>query len=72
LSRNRGHVLAQRLGGALRILEQLVDAIEVSDGRRAEALARDYNTHVRRQIIEILSTSLAGAIKMPVPARRPA
>jgi DNA-binding GntR family transcriptional regulator len=72
LSRDRGHVLAQRLGGALRILEQLVDAIEVSDGRRAEALARDYNTHVRRQIIEILSTSLAGAIKMPVPARRPA
>jgi hypothetical protein len=49
-----------------------VDAIAASDGARAEALARDYNAHVRRQIIEILSTSLAGAIKMPVPTRRPA
>jgi DNA-binding GntR family transcriptional regulator len=71
LSRDRGHVLAQRLGGALRILEQLVDAIAASEGARAEALARDYNAHVRRQIVDILSTSLAGAIKMPVPARRP-
>jgi DNA-binding GntR family transcriptional regulator len=68
LSRDRGHVLAQRLGGALRILEQLVDAIAAGDGARAEALARDYNAHVRRQIVEILSTSLAGEIRMPVPA----
>jgi DNA-binding GntR family transcriptional regulator len=72
LSRDRGHVLAQRLDGALRILERLVDAIALSDGARAEALARSYNAHVRRQIIEILSTSLAGEIKMPVPAGRPA
>jgi DNA-binding GntR family transcriptional regulator len=68
LSRDRGHVLAQRLGGALRILEQLIDAVAAGDGARAETLARDYNGHVRRQIVEILSTSLAGEIKMPVPA----
>ncbi len=68
LTRKRGHVLAQRLGGALRILEQLLDAIAASDGARAETLARDYNAYVRRQIVEILSTSLAGEIKMLVPA----
>jgi DNA-binding GntR family transcriptional regulator len=68
LSRDRGHVLAQRLGGALRILEQLLDVIAASDGARAESLARAYNAHVRRQIVEILSTSLAGDIKISIPA----
>jgi hypothetical protein len=34
--------------------------------------ARDDNAHVRRATTAILSTSLAGAIKMPVPTRRPA
>jgi DNA-binding GntR family transcriptional regulator len=68
LSRDRGHMLAQRFGGALRIVEQLLEAIAAGDGARAENLARDYNTHVRQQIMEILSISLAGEVKTSIPA----
>ncbi len=68
LSRDRGHILARRFGGALRIVEQLLAAIAAGDGARAESLARDYNTHVRQQIMEILSTSLGREVKASIPA----
>lgn len=64
LARGRGHTLATRLAGAFRILEQLVDVIDRGDGTAAERLARDYNDHVRKQIVDILSTSLAGEIDL--------
>ena len=67
LARDRGRVLAARLTGALRILERLVAVIAAGDGAAAERLARDYNGHVREQIVDILSTSLAGAITLPQP-----
>jgi DNA-binding GntR family transcriptional regulator len=67
LARDRGRVLATRITGALKILERLVAVIAAGDGRSAERLARDYNGHVREQIVDILSTSLAGAITLPRP-----
>ncbi len=72
LSRDRGHILALRFAGAFRVLEQVAAAIAAGAGAQAEELARAYNAHVRQQIIEILSTSLAGEIKVPVPARQAA
>ena len=67
LTRDRGHVLALRLTGAFRILKRLVPAIALGDGSDAERLAREYNSHVREQIIDILSTSLAKEITLPRP-----
>jgi hypothetical protein len=60
-------VLATRLTGALKILERLVAVIAAGDGAGAERLARDYNGHVREQIVDILSTSLASEITLPRP-----
>jgi len=37
------------------------------DGADAERLARDYNGHVREQIVDILSTSLASEITLQRP-----
>jgi len=65
LTRDRGHVLAMRLTGAFRILKRLMPVIAAGDGSDAERLAREYNCHVREQIIEILSASLAKEIKLP-------
>lgn len=67
LPRDRGRVLAARLTGALRILERLVEVLVTGDGNRAEGLAREYNAHVRKQIMDILSTSLAVDIALPRP-----
>ena len=65
---DRGHVLAKRLAGALRVLDNAVDAIARGDANTAERLTRDYNGHVRKQIIDILSTSLGTEIKLsPAP-----
>lgn len=62
LTRDRGRILARRLLGALRIIEQLITAIEKGDAKKAQTLARDYNAHVREQIVSILSASLASDI----------
>jgi DNA-binding GntR family transcriptional regulator len=67
LTRDRGHVLAVRLTGAFRILKRLVPVIAAGGGNEAERLAREYNNHVREQIMDILSTSLAKEITLPQP-----
>lgn len=70
LERQRDHILALRFTGSLRILEQAADAIIAGDAGAAETLARRYNAHVRKQITEILSASLAPEIKIaPAPQR---
>jgi DNA-binding GntR family transcriptional regulator len=63
LKKDRGQVLAMRLEGALRILDQFVGALTKQDPKRAESLARDYNAHVRQQIVGILSSSVGKDIK---------
>jgi DNA-binding GntR family transcriptional regulator len=62
LAQSGGSTLSKRFSGALRIIQQLVEVIANRDGVNAERLARDYNTHVREQIVDILSTSLAKEI----------
>lgn len=66
-ARDRGHVLALRFTGAFRILKRLVPVITSGDGIVAERLAREYNAHVREQIIDILSTSFAKQMTLPRP-----
>jgi hypothetical protein len=70
LTRDRGRILAARLSGALRILEQLVEVIDRGDGKSAQKLARNYNVHVRRQIVAILSASLGDEIVLVPPDDR--
>jgi DNA-binding GntR family transcriptional regulator len=70
LTRDRGRILAARLSGALRILEQLVDVMDRGDARSAQSLARNYNAHVREQIIAILSASLGNQIVLIPPDSR--
>ena len=74
LTRDRGPILAARLTGAYRILKKLMPAIAAGDGKSAENLAREYNDHVREQIMDILSTSLAKDISRSVlqPGKRKA
>lgn len=67
LTRERGRILASRLTGALRIMEQLVEVISAGDAKEAQRLARDYNTHVREQIFAIFSASLAADISLIPP-----
>ncbi len=60
--------LSKRFSGALRIIQQLVEVIANRKGMDAERLARDYNAHVRVQIVDILSASLAKEIRvLPSP-----
>jgi hypothetical protein len=59
-----------RFEGALRILAEAVDAIVATDAGGAEELARRSNVHVRKEITDILSASLAPAIKIPPPSGR--
>jgi len=67
-----GRTLSKRFMGALRILQQLVDVIAKRKGAGAEHLARHYNAHVRTQIVDILSASLAKEIVLvPLPAEDP-
>lgn len=68
--RDRGKILAMRLSDALRIMEKLIDAIVDSDGRKAQELARNYNAHVREQIVNILSGSIAQQVAAYVPRDR--
>ena len=70
IARDRGRVLAKRFAGALRILEQLVEALAVGNGEQAEGYAREYNQHVREQIMEILTMSLAKHVTVPAPKSR--
>ena len=70
IAQDRGHVLAKRFAGALRILERLVEMIAAGNGNEAEGLAREYNQHVREQIVEILSASMAKEITLPRPHHR--
>ena len=70
LTRDRGRILAARLSGALRILEQLVDVIDRGDAKNAQNLARDYNAHVREQIVAILSASLGNKVVLVPPDGR--
>lgn len=67
LEQQRDHNLAVRFGGALRILEQAVDVISKSDAKGAQELARRYNAHVRKQITDILSASLAPEVNLSLP-----
>jgi DNA-binding GntR family transcriptional regulator len=60
----RDTALAERFGGTLSISEKLVDAIAGGDAKVAEALARELNTYVRRQVIDLLSASLVADIKL--------
>jgi DNA-binding GntR family transcriptional regulator len=62
LTSDRGRILAARFFGALRILEQLVEVIGRGDAKKAQSLARNYNAHVREQIVVILSASLGDEI----------
>jgi len=64
LEQQRDHNLAVRFTGALRILEQAVEVIGKSDAKGAQDLARRYNAHVRKQITDILSASLASDIDL--------
>lgn len=64
LEQQRDHIFAVRFSGALRILEQAVDVIGKSDAKSAQDLARRYNSHVRKQITDILSASLAADIDL--------
>jgi DNA-binding GntR family transcriptional regulator len=70
LERHRGHILATRFTGSLRILREAVEAIIKGDAENAENLARRSNANVRRQITEILSTTLAPEIKIPPTLKR--
>ena len=63
LTQSGGPALSKRFSGTLRIIQQLVDIIANRKGVDAERLARDYNTHVRAQIVDILSASLAREIR---------
>jgi DNA-binding GntR family transcriptional regulator len=63
LPQSGGPTLSKRFSGALRIIQQLVEVIANRKGVDAERLARDYNTHVRAQIVDILSVSLAREIR---------
>ncbi len=67
LEQQRDHNLAVRFTGALQILEQAVDIISKSDAKGAQDLARRYNAHVRKQITDILSASLAPEINLSLP-----
>jgi DNA-binding GntR family transcriptional regulator len=70
LTRDRGRILARRLSGALRIVAQLIAAIEQGNAKMAQTLARDYNAHVREQIVAILSASLAVDVTPALPNKR--
>lgn len=72
IAKDRGKILAMRLGGALRILEKLVGAIIKGDGARAQELAREYNAHVREQIVSILSGSIAQQVVFVAPKKKSA
>jgi DNA-binding GntR family transcriptional regulator len=63
LPQSGGLSLSKRFSGALRIIQQLVEVIANRKGVDAERLARDYNTHVRAQIVDILSASLAREVR---------
>jgi DNA-binding GntR family transcriptional regulator len=67
LTHDRGRILAKRLSGALRVIEQLVATIEQGNAKKAQTLARDYNLHVREQIVAILSATLANDIVLTLP-----
>jgi DNA-binding GntR family transcriptional regulator len=67
VEQHRDHILAVRFTGALRTLGQAVEAIRQGDARSSEDLARQYNAHVRKQITDILSASLAPDIKFYAP-----
>lgn len=70
IAQDRGRVLAKRFSGTLHILEQLVGAIAASNGVEAERHAREYNQHVREQIMQILTASLSKEITLPAPQPR--
>jgi DNA-binding GntR family transcriptional regulator len=61
----RDRALAERFSGTLSISEKLVNAIATGDAKVAEVLARELNTYVRRQVIELLSASLVADIELP-------
>jgi DNA-binding GntR family transcriptional regulator len=61
----RDRALAERFSGTLSISEKLVNAIADGDAKVAEAHARELNTYVRRQVIELLSASLVADIELP-------
>jgi DNA-binding GntR family transcriptional regulator len=67
LMRDRGKILAKRLTGALKIIERLFGAITRGDGKKAQALAREYNAHVRKQMVGILSASIAEQVSFKPP-----
>ena len=69
IAQDRGRVLAKRFARTLRILEQLVEAIAASNGVEAERCAREYNQHVREQLMQILTASLSKEISLPAPQR---
>lgn len=70
ITQDRGRVLAKRFAGALRILEKLVEAFAACNGAKAECYAREYNQHVREQIMEILTPTLSREITLPAPQPR--
>jgi DNA-binding GntR family transcriptional regulator len=70
LSGDRERGLARRFVGTARISARLVRAIEKGAGREAERLGRELNTFVRRQVIGVLSESLAHEIELRRPAAR--
>lgn len=71
LMRDRGKILAKRLAGALKIIDRLFGAITRGDGKKAQELSREYNAHVRKQMVEILSASIAEQVsfKPPLPTK---
>lgn len=68
--RDRGKILANRLTGALQTIEKLVGAIVQSDGKSAQELARNYNAHVREQILDILSGGIAQQVLFVPPKKK--
>jgi DNA-binding GntR family transcriptional regulator len=68
----KGHALADRFKGTVRISAKLVRAIERGDGKAAAQVARELNAFVRAQVVDYFSSSLAPEIAMPQPIRRAA
>ena len=68
LPQSGGPTLSKRFSGALRIIQELAEVIANRKGVDAKRVARNYNTHCRTQIVDILSASLAKEIRhLPSP-----
>jgi len=64
-SHGKGHALADRFSGTARILKKLVAGISSGDLQKTDAISRELNAYIRRQVMETFEASLATKINVP-------